>query len=141
MVFAFLHHCELLLVFHEKLLVHNSSMLSVMDLTSRDFIRLFLDRFDVFMTKLLSDHSLHKSVVVSEDTKFAGSDVELVNELTSFLRNLCIDQFIDVTKELLTFTPIIECLLFFHIKEVLELVLPNVLSFNSSSELPFAVLK
>ena len=90
---------------------------------------------------LLSHHGLHKPIVVSEDTKFARSYIELVNELTSFLRNLCIYEFIDVTKELLTLTPVIECLLVFHVKEVLELVLSNVLSFDSSSELPFTVLK
>lgn len=66
-------------------------MLFVVDLASFDFIRLFLDRSDVFVTKLLSYHGLHEPVVVSQDTEFAGSHIELVNELTSFLGNLCID--------------------------------------------------
>lgn len=116
-------------------------LLGVMDLPSGDFILLLSDRSDVFVAKLLSDHCLHEPVVVSEDTKLARSDVELVNELASFLRNLCIDQFVDVTKELLTLAPVVESLLFFHVEKVLELVLSDVLSFDPSSELAFAVLK
>ena len=86
-----LHDSELLGVFQQKLLIHDFSVLGMMDLASCDLIRLFLDCSDVLMAKLLSDHCLHKSIVVSQDTEFARSYIELIDELTTLLRNLRVD--------------------------------------------------
>mmetsp|Transcript_8153 Transcript_8153/g.12522 ORF Transcript_8153/g.12522 Transcript_8153/m.12522 type:complete len:223 (+) Transcript_8153:1048-1716(+) len=116
-------------------------MLTVLIPKLGDLILLFLDRLEVFVAHLFHHHGAHQAVVVFEYAQLSGGDVELVDKLAALLRNFSVDQLVNIIEELLTLASEVERLLLLHVKQVLVLVLADVLSFNPASELSLAVLE
>lgn len=106
-----------------------------------ELVPLLLDGPAILVAELLHHHRLHQAVVVSQDSELPGGYIQLVDQLAALLRDLRIDQLIDVPQELLALSPVVERLLLLHVEQMLVLVLSDMLSLDSAPELDLAVLE
>ena len=106
-----------------------------------DLVLLGLDRPAILAAELLHHHCLHQAVVVSQDSELSRGDIQFVDQLAALLRDLGIDQLVDVAQELLALSPVVDRLLLLHVEQVLVLVLSDMLSLDSAPQLGLTVLE
>ena len=116
-------------------------MLRVLLSELRELVPLLLNSPAILVAELLHHHRLHQAVVVSQDSELPGGHIQLVDQLAALLRDLGIDQLVDVAQELLALPPVVECLFLLHVEQVLVLVLSDMLSLDSAPELDLTILE